>query len=100
MIGPAAWALHLMVSYLLVEPVCRSGGVGALHAATAATLLMAVGGAVLSCRQLAPGRAPPSPRVAVERTRFLASGGVLISALSAAVILLEGVPNFIVSPCL
>lgn len=96
-IGPVAWALHLMVSYLLVQPVCRGGGVAALHAVTMATLLMALGGMALSWRQL-PGREAASSRI--DRTRFLACGGVLISALSAAVILLEGVPNFMLSPCL
>lgn len=99
-IGPVAWALHLMIGYLLVEPACRHGSVAALHAVTAATLLVALGGALLSWRQLPPRGAQPSRSSAIERTRFMALGGVLISLLSAAVILVEGVPNFMLSPCL
>jgi hypothetical protein len=101
-IGPVAWTLHLMVSYLLVEWVCGTGNVWVLHGVTLATVLMAAAGGLIAWRQwTAAGRRwPGAGGDPASRTRFLAVGGLIISLLSALIILAEGIPNFILSACL
>lgn len=99
-LGPLAWALHLMGSYLLVEWVCRTGGYWALHALTVGTAVLALAGAVPGWRSWsAAGRRWPASNDEGPN-RFLAVGGMLVSLLSALVILAEGIPNFILDACL
>lgn len=95
-IGPIAWGIHLMASYLLVKPACDADRVWMLHGMTLATALMALTGVTISWQQ---GRvlAFASP---ARNTCLLAIGGMLISAYSVLIIVVEGLPNFIVSPCL
>jgi hypothetical protein len=98
--GPVAWTLHLMVSYLLVEWVCATGNVWTLHAVTVATALLAAVGASVAWRQwAAAGRAWPRSGGGRSPDRFLAVGGLIISAFSTLIILAEGIPNFILSAC-
>lgn len=101
-VGPVAWSLHLMVSYLLVEWVCLTGNAWALHAVTLVTALVSAAGAAVAWRQWSVvGRRWPRAGIhRVERTRFLAVGGLVMSVLSTLVILAEGIPNFILWPCL
>jgi hypothetical protein len=101
LVGPVAWTLHLMVSYLMVEWVCETGGEWALHAVTLATALMAAAGAWVAWGQwTAAGRQWPRGGGGIERVRFMAVSGVVISVLMLLIILAEGVPNFILNPCI
>lgn len=102
-IGPAAWGLHLLVSYVLVPWVCRTGEYWTLHGVTLVTFLLATAGMMISWRQwTSVGRGaltgPGDP--SVRRVRFMAVGGLLISALSALIILVEGLPGFVLSACI
>lgn len=95
---PILWAIRLSGSYLLVPVVCRTGSIAALHALTAATL----GGTLLIGiltygawrRSRASGGAPGA------RIRFMALIGVLSAGFFFAVIVAEGLANFLVHPCL
>lgn len=99
-LGPTAWGIHLMVSYLLVEWVCRTGDDWALHGVTLFTLILALFGAWLSWRRWSlAGRAWPG-NDAQSRPRFLAVSGVIIGVLSALIILAEGIPTFFLDACL
>ncbi|WP_104203852.1 hypothetical protein [Billgrantia saliphila] len=102
LVGPAAWALHLMGSYLLISRACETGAMWTLHGMTLVTLLMALVGVAVAWRQWdrAGRRWPGSGDGKVSRIRFMAVMGWLISALSALLIVAEGVPNFFLSPCL
>lgn len=90
-LGPVAWALHLVGSYLLVGWVCSSGGYWALHALTLATLALALLGALLSWRGRTADGAPG---------RFISTGGVVVALASGLVVVVEGIPNFILDACL
>lgn len=96
-LGPMAWGVHLIASYLLVEPACRAGHRWALHGATLVTTLMALAGVFVAWRHWRGRKAQAGDK---KYIRFLALGGVLISAFSVAIILAEGLPNFMLSPCL
>ena len=101
-IGPGAWALHLLGSYLLVSRACEAGSMWMLHATTLVTLLLSLAGAAMAWRPCGRGgrRWPGSGDGEAGRIRFMAVMGLLISALSALLVVAEGVPNFFLGPCL
>ena len=95
--GVVWWALHLVVSAALVPASCTHQlswvlnvitlvtAVGALTAIAAAQLVRHRGGAVA---------------VANGRNAVLGLIALLFNVMSLALILLEGVPNLVLSPCL
>lgn len=95
-IGPIAWGVHLMASYLLVKPACEADHAWVLHGTTLATALVALAGVAVSWRW---GRGAVFAKSARD-VRLLAIGGMLINAYSVLIIVVEGLPSFIVSPCL
>ncbi len=101
-LGPVAWALHLLGSYMLVPWVCATGHHWTLHMFTLLTLVVSLIGVWLAWRQWGKvGRHWPggSDRRA-SRFRFMAVGGIILSALSALLIVAEGIPNFYLGACL
>ena len=99
--SPIAWALHLTLSYPLVPVVCAAGWELLLHAITAATALVALAAGWVSWRSLQQIREDPEavPVQARSRGRFMAVSGLLLSALFLLVILVEGLPVFLLSAC-
>lgn len=101
LMGPLAWALHLMASYLLVPWVCSTGHYWSLHMVTLLTALLAAAGALIAWRQLrGAGRPAGHGKPYVRRVRFMAINGMIISGLSVLIILVEGLPTFILSACI
>lgn len=102
-IGPVAWALHLLGSYVLVTWVCETGHHWTLHATTLVTLAMSLIGGWLAWRQWGvAGRRWPgdSDNRFSSRIQFMALGGLILSLLSALLIVAEGIPNFFLGACL
>lgn len=74
-----------------------------MHALTLLTALLAIAGALAGWRQFRAARTggPNSfGAPSVRRVRFMAIGGMSLSALSALIILVEGLPNFMLSACI
>jgi hypothetical protein len=89
--GPGAWTAHNLLSAALVSAACASVfGVLALHSLTVVTFGASVAGAAVGyrLRALEPGGA-----------RFVALGSAMLGTLFALVILAEGLPTLILSPC-
>jgi hypothetical protein len=93
--GPLAWTMHELASYMLVKVACESGVGWLLHGLTLLALALATAGFLIAAR--------------VQRYRFgtprstpdvLATVGALGSVLFAFAIVMEGLPNTLVSPCL
>ena len=124
--GPLAWAMHEGVSYALVKVACSGGLLVLEHGITALALALAVAGAYVSARSYAAYRRD-TPRAAVRATdqpegpptpqgvgRFGPEGtsvngdavglmaplGVLSAALFAFAILMEALPDVVLSPCM
>jgi hypothetical protein len=103
----AAWVLHLMSSYSLVEWYCHSGTdfpPGALYwTLNGITLLaaaLALTGIILAWRNAR--RAGPDTSTTAEgpgRSRFMAITGIMISIFFLGIILMQGLPNFVLGPC-
>lgn len=89
--GPAAWALHLVISYGLVEPICETGDIWVLHVTTAAMVALALAGAVLALRGSRTARG--------QGHRFLCLLAVGLDLIFAGIIVIQGLPNFFVHPC-
>ena len=101
LLPPCAWFLHQQLSYMLVPWACVTGRQFILYAVTLATLLLAIGGGLVarhSWRRLGRDRADGAGGV-VARSRFMAVGGVLSSALFSLVIVAQGIPSFILNAC-
>ena len=90
--GPVAWTLHELLSYALVRLACANNTGFLLHIVTLGTLAIAAAGAFVAFRAYGAE--------ALEEARFLAGAGVLVSGLFMFTILMEGIPNAVVSPCL
>lgn len=102
-IGPLAWAMHENVSYYAVFWVCGNGREWLLHVITGVALAAAVGALLLSwsswrAARDAQERAAAEPASA-SRVRFLAIGGMLLSALSAFGVAMTGAMTIIIPPC-
>ena len=93
--GPVAWTLHELVSYALVRPACGMGFGFMLHLVSVACLGLAGAGAYVALRAHGPRLAP-----AASAADVLAGTGVLMNALFGFAILMETLPNVVVSPCL
>jgi putative membrane protein len=103
--GPAAWFVHLVLTYALVPVVCRTVAPELLlHGATVLFGAVAAGAAVVAWRNLTRVRGSsesvPTHRNALTRVRFMAQAGLALDILFLLVIIAEGSPALIHDPCL
>ena len=91
--GPVAWTLHESVSYALVKPACGSGAVVLEHIVTLAALALPVAGAYVASRV-------GGLRVPRTTPEFVSVSALVLNGLFAFAILLEALPELVVSPCL
>lgn len=98
-LAPAAWALHLGLSYGLVPWVCDDGPVGVLYVVTAVSLLLALCGIALAWLNVAAHRRDGHPLRSVGGSRFLAWSGLLMALLFTAIIVAQSLPPMLLGPC-
>jgi hypothetical protein len=98
--GPAAWAIHELVAYALVKPVCAAGTGPMLALVSAGTLVLALAGAWIgwSClvRLRDAGETGDDP---FARSHFMAVVGLGLNLLIVVLIAIAAVPPFLLSPC-
>ena len=101
LIAPAAYFLQLCVAYGLVYWVCRSGSSFVITLVTLLALALCVFGGFLAWRswQKVGAEYSDDKGDAVNRTRFMAVGGLVLSALFFVSILAQEIPNWIVEAC-
>lgn len=99
--GPAAWFLHLNISYSLVRFICFHGHGWLLHLTTGAALVLAAAGAWVAWRSWNLIGAPEVTNGpgTLGRTRFMALGGLMLSGFFLTIILLAWIPDFLLHPC-
>jgi hypothetical protein len=91
--GPLAWTAHNLLSAALVSAACAwPQGVAVLHAITALTVAMALAGALVGAQLYVA--------TTTDGARFVGGASSLMGALFALVIMAEGIPNFLLDPCL
>lgn len=99
--GPAAWYLHLNISYSLVRLVCLHGHGWLLHLTTLAMLALAGAGVWVAWRswdRIGEPEVTSGPGT-LGRTRFMALGGIALSGFFLLIILLAWLPDFFLHPC-
>jgi hypothetical protein len=101
-LAPLAWSAHLSISYFLAGVVCGSPWNLALLAVSVLLAGVALIGAWFAWRNYtATGREwPRGDRDGVLiRSRFLAVGGLLLTALSVLLIVVQTIPMLVLNPC-
>ncbi|MBX3001225.1 MAG: hypothetical protein KF893_22080 [Caldilineaceae bacterium] len=102
--GPLAWVLHNVGSYFVATVLCSVPGQELLlHALTVVLALVALGTALVGWRirsRLKEMDWLDEYRISKGRAYFMASYGVISGILFWAVILAEGIPGFLIEPCL
>jgi hypothetical protein len=96
LLAPAAWLLQMQISYALVPWSCSHQERSALYITTVVFLAIS-GGAILISWKNWQAIAQDNP--AAKRARFMALLGILIGTMFSLVIIAQGIPRFIISPC-
>ena len=90
--GPLAWTLHELLSYALVRFACANNTGFLLNVVTLGCLAIAAAGGYVALRAYG--------MESHDEAKFLAGAGVLVSGLFIFAIVMESIPNMMVSPCL
>lgn len=96
--GPLAWAASTQLNYALVEWQCQHK----LHVipfAALALAILALSGGALSWRAWRRGGASFKPEREAGTERFVATIGMLIAALFALVIAMQGSASLVLDEC-
>jgi hypothetical protein len=98
--GPITSALHLGISYILVRPSQRYGSAAPIHVATVIALILIAAGAAISWKIWRGVEPPPGPLEGRtrSRSRFMALGGLGLSAFCGLLVLAEALPSFLHTP--
>ena len=93
--GPLAWTAHELLTYVLVRPSCSNGALILEYVVTFATLVVVVAGGYVALRDH-QGRFAETQ----STPQFLTVAAVVLNVLFGYAILMETIPNVLVSPCL
>ena len=102
--GPLGWLALLETNYLLSYVACEQRQTWMLHLSAATALTVVATGALLA-RGAVPadghddGEAAAGDDPARVRARFMATGGLLLCAWFALVILATEIPVWVLGPC-
>ena len=100
LLGPAAGALDLLVSYALIKPVCLQGNANLLTLISAGAFVMVVGGGWLAWSCLVRLReATEEGDRTIDRSYFMAIGALALNMLMGILIVTFVVHRFVLSPC-
>lgn len=99
--GPVVWLLSFQANFTLAPWACDFQSKTALFAVRILALLLVAGSGLLAWREwTALGKAPPADTAgALGRTRIMALGGVLLSAMFFLVVLAQSIPEFVLRAC-
>jgi hypothetical protein len=103
--GPLAWILHNVGSYWAATVLCSLPGQElVVHGVTVITALVALATALVGWRIRTRLKGatdwPDAHRISKGRALFMAGYGVISGIFFFIVILAEGIPGFLIEPCL
>jgi membrane protease YdiL (CAAX protease family) len=101
LLAPAATLAGLQLAYQYVPHDCRAGSAVLGHIIHGGALLLCLAGAFIAWSewQRYGGDWPEEEAGPIGRSRLLGAVGVLISLLSALVVVAQWLPTFFLSPC-
>ena len=99
--GPVVWLFSFQANFTLAPWACEFNTKVALFLVTIAALLLVAGSGLLAWREWsALGRVSPDDTAgAMGRSRIMALGGVLLSAMFFLVIVAQAIPELILEAC-
>jgi len=102
LLGPIAALVNQELIYVTNMWACGTGSQRAMHIVPLVCLVVAVGAGLLARADWARlGRGAEDEAATIDsRSRFLALGGMAVSALSALVILAQWLAIFVFGPCM
>jgi len=98
--GPMVWAGAFFLSYALVPTICQRGGIWILQVIPLTGFFLILGAGGVSWRnwtRLAGEGDDPERRV--ERARFMALAGLVLSVGFGLVMAAQLIPTFAIHPC-
>jgi hypothetical protein len=99
LLGPAAWALHLQASYMLATFACEDVWRITFHVTALVTLALALAGAYIGRANWRASRRTGPEGLRVDRSRFMALSGIVLSLFFALVIVAQWIPTLFIEPC-
>jgi hypothetical protein len=99
--GPVAFASDLLVRYALVKWSCTAQQTVVLKVSTAVALVVIAGGGALAWRALmhTPFDVPDDGGRPLERGKFMALFGLILSGFFAIVVVASGFPQWMLDAC-
>ena len=100
LVPPLAFAADLVLGYALVQHACSTGHFYVLHVLTIIALALTVSAALIGWREY--NRIPKADDEGgspFDRAHFMAIAAMIWSAAFIIIILANGVPRMILSPC-
>jgi hypothetical protein len=102
--GPLAWAALLQTNYVLSYVACEQRHTWMLHLSAAVALLIVAAGAFATWKAAPPPGPDDMPSAdpadaAIVRARFMATGGLMLCAWFALVIIATEIPPLVLQPC-
>lgn len=101
LVPPLSFGADLILSYALVQHACSTGHFYVLHMITVFALLFTLSGGLLAWREYGrmPREADDEGGSPFDRAHFMAIAGMLWCAAFVIIILANGVPRMLISPC-
>jgi hypothetical protein len=101
LVPPISFGADLLLSYALVQHACSTGHFYILHLITIVALLFTISAGLLAWREytLIPREANDEGGSPFDRARFMAVAAMMWSIAFIIIILANGVPRMILSPC-
>jgi hypothetical protein len=100
LVGPTAWAADLLTRYALVHWSCGSKQTAVLNLVSLIALLLVTGaGAVAAWALSALPSRPTDGGHPLDRSRFMALGGIAMSVLFALAIMAGAFPQWVLDAC-
>jgi hypothetical protein len=96
LLAPVAWLLQMEISYALVPWSCSHNQRSALYITNLFFLIMSGAAILISWKNW---RSIAEDNIAGNRARFMAVLGILIACVFSLVIIAQGIPRFIITPC-
>lgn len=100
-LAPAAFALHLQITYSLVPWACVRHGDIWIHVSGVVSVLLALAGSIVAWRvwMRAGRKVPGEGGGSLPRTRFMGAVGLGMSAMLTLLLFAQWVAAFFLSPC-
>ncbi len=93
---PIAWAADLQIRYALVSVACDRGWHAALSLISIPLLALSIAAGFAAWRGLKIGE---NETAYPQRVRFMALGGVMLSAVFSLTIIAATIPDFFINAC-